>query len=98
MPEGTSLGGPDGDYDNDGLSNRREYQLGTDPTGGDLGLVNLPEFTIQEQGDAYQVSFNSGWGHVYSIRTIEGTEAVGVDGQDLALYESLESLNSDSKW
>lgn len=98
LPEGTSLGGPDGDYDNDGLSNRREYQLGTDPAGGDLGLVNLPEFTIQEQGDAYKVCFNSGWGHVYSIRTIEGTEAVGVDGQDLALYENLESLNSDSKW
>ena len=98
LPEGTSLGGPDGDYDNDGLSNRREYQLGTDPAGGDLGLVNLPEFTIQEQGDAYKVSFNYGWGHVYSIRTIEGTEAIGVDGQDLALYENLESLNSDSKW
>ena len=98
LPDGASLGGPDGDYDNDGLSNRREYQLGTDPAGGDLGLVNMPEFTIQEQGDAYQVSFNSGWGHVYSIRTIEGTEAVGVDGQDLSLYESLESLNSDSKW
>jgi len=98
LPDGTSLGGPDGDYDNDGLSNRREYQLGTDPAGGALGLANMPEFTIQEQGDAYQVSFNYGWGHVYSIRTIEGTEAVGVDGQDLALYESLESLNSDSKW
>ena len=98
LPDGTSLGGPDGDYDNDGLSNMREYQLGTDPAGGDLGLVNMPGFTIEEQGNAYKVSFNSGWGHVYSIRTIEGTEAVGVDGQDLALYESLESLNSDSKW
>ena len=98
LPEGTSLGGPDGDYDNDGLSNRREYQLGTDPAGGELGLADTPGFTIQEQGDAYRVSFNYVWGHVYSIRTVEGTVAVGVDGQDLALYESLESLNSDSKW
>jgi len=98
LPDGTSLGGPDGDYDNDGLSNMREYQLGTDPAGGDLDLVNMPGFTIEEQGNAYKVSFNSGWGHVYSIRTIEGTEAVGVDGQDLALYENLENLNSDSKW
>ena len=98
LPDGTALGGPDGDYDNDGLSNRREYQLGTDPAGGALGLANMPEFTIQEQGGAYQVSFNYGWGHVYSIRAIEGTEAVGVDGQDLSLYESLENLNSDSKW
>ena len=98
LPDGTSLGGPDDDYDSDGLSNRREYQLGTDPAGGELGLAAAPEFTIQEQGNAYRVSFNYGWGHVYSIRTIEGTVAVGVDGQDLALYENLESLNSDSKW
>ena len=98
LPDGTSIGGPGDDYDNDGLSNRREYQLGTDPAGGTLGLANQPEFTIQEQGGAYKVSFNYGWGHVYSIRTIEGTEAIGVDGQDLALYESLESLNGDSTW
>ena len=98
LPEGTSLGAPAGDYDNDGLSNMREYQLGTDPAGGALGLANMPEFTIQEHGDAYKVSFNYGWGHVYSIRTVEGTEAVGIDGQDLALYENLENLNSDSKW
>ena len=98
LPSGTSLGGPDGDYDNDGLSNMREYQLGTDPAGGSLGMADAPGFTILEQGNAYKVSFSNGWGHVYSIRAIEGTEAVGVDGQDLALYEDLESLNSDSKW
>jgi hypothetical protein len=98
LPDGASIGGPDDDYDNDGLSNMREYQLGTDPAGGALGLANVPGFTIQEQGNAYKVSFSNGWGHVYSIRAIEGMEAVGVDGQDLALYESPESLNSDSKW
>ena len=98
LPDGASIGGPDDDYDNDGLSNMREYQLGTDPAGGALGLANVPGFTIQEQGNAYKVSFSNGWGHVYSIRAIEGTAAVGVDGQDLALYEDLESLNSDSKW
>ena len=98
LPSGTAIGGPDDDYDNDGLSNMREYQLGTDPAGGSLGMADAPGFTILEQGNAYKVSFSNGWGHVYSIRAIEGTEAVGVDGQDLALYEDLESLNSDSKW
>ena len=94
LPDGTSLGGPDGDYDNDGLSNMREYQLGTDPAGGTLGLVNKPEFSIAETDGVYKVSFNYGWGHVYSVRAIEGSEAVGKDGQDLALYESLENLNA----
>ena len=98
LPSGASLGGPDDDYDNDGLSNMREYQLGTDPAGGALGLMDGPGFTIKEQGDAYKVSFNYVWGHVYSIRMIEGTETVGVDGRDLALYEDLDSLNSGSAW
>ena len=88
-----NLGEPDGDYDGDGLSNMREYQLGTDPAGGALGLVNKPEFSIVETDGVYKVSFAYGWGHVYSIRAIEGTAAVGVDGQDLALYESLENLS-----
>ena len=97
LPSGTAIGGPDDDYDNDGLSNMREYQLGTDPAGGSLGMADAPGFMILEQGNAYKVSFSNGWGHVYSIRAIEGTAAVGVDGHDLALYEDLESLNSDSK-
>lgn len=88
------IGGLDDDYDEDGLSNIREYQLGTDPAGNVLGLPNTPEFSIEELGGAYKVSFNYGWGHVYSIRTIEGTAAVGKDGQDLELYESLESLSA----
>ena len=93
-----SIGGADGDYDDDGLSNMREYQLGTDPAGGELGLVNKPEFSIVETDGVYRVSFNHGWGHVYSIRAIEGSSAVGVDGRDLALYESIENLNGGTEW
>ena len=93
-----SIGGADGDYDDDGLSNMREYQLGTDPAGGELGLVNKPEFSIVETDGVYRVSFNHGWGHVYSIRAIEGYSAVGVDGRDLALYESIENLNGGTEW
>lgn len=91
-----SLGGPDEDYDGDGLTNLREYQFGTDPADGALGLPNKPEVSIVEQGGAYKVSFNYSWNHVYSIRTVEGTEAVGKDGEDLTMYESLESLNADT--
>ena len=98
LPSGTSIGGPDDDYDNDGLSNMREYQLGTDPAGGELGLVDKPGFSIEEQGGAYRASFNYGWNHVYSIRVVKGTAAVGVDGQDLALYEDLASLGGGSAW
>ena len=98
MPSGTAIGGPDDDYDNDGLSNMREYQLGTDPAGGEMGLVNKPEFSIVETDGVYRVSFNHGWGHVYSIRAIEGYSAVGVDGRDLALYESIENLNGGTEW
>ena len=90
----TPIGGPDEDYDGDGFSNLREYRLGTDPAGGTLGLVNTPEFSIAETDGVYKVSFNYGWGHVYSVRAIEGTEAVGKDGQDLTLYESLENLKA----
>jgi len=88
------IGGPDEDYDGDGFSNLREYQLGTDPAGGTLELVDTSEFSIVETDGVYKVSFNYGWGHVYSIRAVEGTEAVGKDGQDLDLYESLENLNA----
>ena len=93
-----SIGGPDEDYDGDGLSNLREYQFGTDPAGGALGLVNTRECSITEVDGVYKVSFNYGWSHVYSVRVIEGTEAVGRDGQDLALYESLESLNAGTAY
>ena len=92
----SSIGGLDDDYDEDGLTNIREYQLGTDPAGNALGLPNTPEFSIVETDGVYKVSFNYGWGHVYSVRAIEGTEAVGRDGQDLTLYESLESLSADT--
>ena len=95
---GVSVGEPDGDDDNDGLANMREYQLGTDPAGGALGLKDKPEFTITEQDGAYKVSFNYDWSHVYSIRMVEGATIVGVDGQDLPLYDSLETLGSDTAW
>ena len=92
-----SIGGNNADDDGDGISNLREYQLGTDPEGGALGgygIVNKSDFSIEDQGDVYRVSFNWGWWHVYSIRAIEGTEAYGKDGQDLALYDSLANLNA----
>ena len=76
----------------------REYQLGTDPAGGELGLKDKLEFAITEQDGAYKVSFNYDWSHVYSIRMVEGAAVVGVDGQDLPLYESLETLGSDIAW
>ena len=60
--------------------------------------MDVPGFGIEETDGVYKVNFNYVWGHVYSIRAIEGTAAVGVDGQDLALYESLENLNAGEAW
>ena len=92
---GDTLGGKDDDYDSDGLTNLREYQFGTDPAAGICEMVDTPNVSIVEQeGDVIKVSFNYGWNHVYSVRAIEGTETVGVDGQDLALYDSLADLNA----
>ena len=96
---GDTIGGKESDYDGDGLSNLREYQFGTDPTGGvfvDLvGFVDSPGVSITEEaGDVVKVSFNYGFNHVYSVRAIEGTKTYGVDGQDLPLYESLDALNA----
>ena len=92
---GGSIGGRNDDCDGDGLTNMREYQFGTDPAGDLLGLVDKPEVSITEEANGViRVSFNYGWGHVYSVRAIEGTEPVGKDGQDLALYESLANLNA----
>ena len=47
---GETIGGLDDDYDNDGLSNLREYQFGTDPTGGifvdEGGWVDTPNVRL----------------------------------------------------
>lgn len=96
---GDTIGGKNDDYDNDGLTNLREYQFGTDPTGGILvdegGFVDTPNVSITEEAnDVIKVSFNYGFNHLYSVRAIEGTETYGVDGQDLALYDSLADLNA----
>ena len=96
---GGTIGGKEDDYDGDGLSNLREYQFGTDPTGGALvdagGFVDSPGVSITEEaGDVVKVSFTYGFNHVYSVRAIEGTKTYGIDGQDLPLYESLSALNA----
>ena len=100
---GEFAGARDSDDDGDGLSNLREYQFGTDPTGGtfneaaeafEMGsYVNRPEVGITEQDGGFKVSFNYGVYHVYSVRVIEGTDTVGAAGEDLALYTSLANLN-----
>ena len=97
--KGDTIGGKDDDYDNDGLTNLREYQFGTDPTGGILvdegGFVDSPGVSITEEAnDVIKVSFNYGFNHLYSVRAIEGTQTYGVDGKDLPLYESLPDLNA----
>ena len=96
---GDTIGGKADDYDNDGLTNLREYQFGTDPTGGifvdEGGFVNKPDVSITEEAnDVIKVSFNYGFNHLYSVRAIEGTQTYGVDGKDLPLYESLDDLNA----
>ncbi len=96
---GDTIGGKGDDYDNDGLTNLREYQFGTDPTGGILvdegGFVDSPDVSITEEAnDVIKVSFNYGFNHLYSVRAIEGTQTYGVDGKDLPLYESLDDLNA----
>lgn len=97
--DGDTIGGKDDDYDNDRLTNLREYQFGTDPTGGILvdegGFVDSPGVSITEEAnDVIKVSFNYGFNHLYSVRAIEGTQTYGVDGKDLPLYESLADLNA----
>jgi hypothetical protein len=93
-----SIGGPDEDYDGDGFTNLSEYRFGTDPTGkipAEYGFAGKPEVSIVEQDGVLKVNFNYGWGgHVYSVRSIEGVEPVGRDGNDLPLYESAASLES----
>ena len=96
---GDTIGGKADDYDKDGLTNLREYQFGTDPTGGILvdegGFVDSPGVSITEEAnDVIKVSFNYGFNHLYSVRAIEGTQTYGVDGKDLPLYESLADLNA----
>lgn len=103
---GEFAGARDSDDDGDGLSNLREYQFGTDPTGGTFNeaaeafemssYVNRPEVGITEQDGGFKVSFNYGVYHVYSVRVIEGTDTVGAAGEDLALYTSLANLNADN--
>lgn len=96
------ISGREDDDDNDGLTNMREYQFGTDPTGGTYSGIteewavypDKPQVSITEQNGNYVVSFNYSAAHIYGVRAIEGTEAVGKDGQDLELYESAANLST----
>ena len=94
---GDTIGGKEDDYDSDGFSNLREYQFGTDPTGDLLELVDKPGVSItEEEDDVIKVSFNYVFDHVYSVRAIGGSQTYGVDGQDLALYDSRADLDAGS--
>jgi len=98
LPSGAALGANGDDYDADGFSNLREYQLGTDPTGGAIDfMMDKPSFSVEAvegREGVYKVSFASAAKHVYSVRAVEGEAAVGADGKDLALYASLADLDA----
>ena len=102
--EKPGISGRNDDDDSDGLTNMREYQFGTDPTGGTYSEIteswggavfpDKPQVSITEQNGNYVVSFNYSAAHIYGVRAIEGTEAVGKDGQDLELYASAANLSA----
>ena len=98
LPAGAALGANADDYDADGIPNLREYQLGTDPTGGAIdSMMDKPSFSaeaVEGREGVYKVSFACDPKHVYSVRAVEGEAAFGSDGQDLALYAGLDELDA----